>query len=365
MADEGAITILCSPDGTVIEVLRDDFGLKPSFRPGTSFASIMTAKSLPQALRFLRLIRQSSSALDYGLEVATPGEVVPLVFLGYGSKRGIVIIGAKEALSRQFLMQELAVVGHHGSHKPRHGLEGRTPLGRDILLADAVHGLRNPLNGILAATQYLLEDAARLLEADHVRMLKSIESSSRLMFGLIDALVEPAATQAGNVSLDLKPTDILALIKKKVWMQRRVAKRKKVWLDLEVAASPPLIPLEAGRFNLAIDKLLSSNIALSSSGGRIEVSVGVKDQRVMISVCARQPDVSLDELGILFDAELDVKQAASKTRLAMALRIAEQIVEEHGGSFRFEGVGKGLMFTMALPTSRQAPAAAAKVRTAR
>jgi signal transduction histidine kinase len=51
------------------------------------------------------------------------------------------------------------------------------------------HDLQNPISGILAATQYLIEDAGPILENHHVIALKAIESSGFRLLRLIDNLV--------------------------------------------------------------------------------------------------------------------------------------------------------------------------------
>src|SRR5262245_58409082 len=224
------IALLCRPNGTVIEVLYDDLGLTARLTPGRSFTSVVNAQSLRKTVRFLQTIRKSRSALDW-LDVALPHGGASLFFFGYKTTRGTVIVGTKESLSAEALLQELTDVADESSdslwtalrelgkrkeEEPalesglcsqlsrlnndlvhtqreliRRNIELETvSIDRARLLGIAAHDLRNPISGILTASQYLLDDAASSLEAEHVALLQSIESSSRFMLRLIEDMLE-------------------------------------------------------------------------------------------------------------------------------------------------------------------------------
>jgi len=51
------------------------------------------------------------------------------------------------------------------------------------------HDLQNPISGILAATQYLIEDAGPILADHHLTALQAIEASGFRLLRLIDTLV--------------------------------------------------------------------------------------------------------------------------------------------------------------------------------
>ena len=76
------------------------------------------------------------------------------------------------------------------------------------LLELAAHDLRNPISGILAAGQYLLEDAGAVLDEQHLAMLQSIDSSSRTMLRLIDDVIELANLESGELRLEIRATEI-------------------------------------------------------------------------------------------------------------------------------------------------------------
>ena len=92
---------------------------------------------------------------------------------------------------------------------------------------------RNPISGILAAGQYLLEDAGAVLDEQHLAMLQSIDSSSRTMLRLIDDLIELANLESGELRLEIRATEIHGLMDQAVAASQAVADRKRVRLVTE------------------------------------------------------------------------------------------------------------------------------------
>src|SRR5215472_17638194 len=78
------------------------------------------------------------------------------------------------------------------------------------------HDLRNPVSGILAASQCLIEDASPLLDSQQVTLLRSIESSSGLMLRLIEDMLEVAYAGSGKSRLRLRAADISRIVDQSV-----------------------------------------------------------------------------------------------------------------------------------------------------
>src|SRR5215469_5890872 len=88
------------------------------------------------------------------------------------------------------------------------------------------HDLRNPVSGILAASQCLLEDASSVLDSQQMTLLRSIESSSDLMLRLIEDMLEVAQAIDGGARLRLRPSNVSRLIDHSVALHRQGAAAK-------------------------------------------------------------------------------------------------------------------------------------------
>jgi signal transduction histidine kinase len=91
---------------------------------------------------------------------------------------------------------------------PTHGKNGRR-----AVIGKLVHDMRNPVGGIVSASQYLIEDAGPLLDRHQRALLASIEASGIRLLHLIEDLERwgthsPADPQAPKKNL-ADPIDLL------------------------------------------------------------------------------------------------------------------------------------------------------------
>ena len=145
------------------------------------------------------------------------------------------------------------------------------------LLEVAAHDLRNPISGILAAGQYLLDDAGYLLDEQHLALLQSIEASSRSMLRLIDDVIELSQIESGKLRLDIQSTDILPLMNRALLQNQAAAERKKVQLDVEANGGALLPPIDVDPVRIfhAIDSLVKpDNQARASPGAKLKLALG-------------------------------------------------------------------------------------------
>ena len=357
MGHPATIVLQALSTGAIVEVLHDEFDLTIPFESGYFFSAILDPGSLPHAGRFLHTIQKNRLAMDFKLEVARRDGLMSLIFSGCQSEHGMLIIGAREVLSRESLVRELTAIADHYSAKrqtPRE--ESRRYIGVDwsALLVATAHELRNPLNGILAASQYLLEDAGSLLKPEHITLLRSVESSSRSLFRVIDDSIEASAIESGELRLDPAPTDILALIRKNLSSNRLSAERKNVQMDLSSAGSLPLISLDPLKISRVVDNLLTKCIQSSRPGGRIEIYVDIKEQEAIITMQSKKSFLSADQCHFLSNPHQESKYVLSKVKPSeiIGFRMVNIIIERHRGAIRVESdAGKGLTFILALPIS--------------
>jgi len=221
------------------------------------------------------------------------------------------------------------------------------------LLEVAVHDLRNPISGILAASQYLLDDAVSVLDDHHVALLHSIDSSGRSMLRLIEDILEICNLQSGKMRLDFSTANLQPLINRAMLLSQPVAERKKVQIELEAGAKATIPPVEidAGRIVHALESLLGSLVKLTRPGSTIEIAAGARLDRVIVGMRSDGFAVSALVLRSLFNP---FRSRANRSGVdggtALALATVKQIIGAHGGVVRVEsGHGSALTVKLALP----------------
>jgi signal transduction histidine kinase len=219
------------------------------------------------------------------------------------------------------------------------------------ILEIAAHDLRNPISGILAASEFLVEDAAELLEDHHLALLRSIKSSSELVLGLIDQMLEMPLMEPGKPKMYLRATDIISLVDQSAAMSRPLAESKNIRLEVKSRGRFSDLYVDPLKMAQAITALLTNEIRCSRPGGKIDVLVDASDEVATITVRDQGPGISADALKTLFDplGSNRPKRGLKEARTALTLAIVKRIVEGHGGTISVESeLGKGSSFTLRL-----------------
>jgi signal transduction histidine kinase len=220
------------------------------------------------------------------------------------------------------------------------------------ILGMVAHDLRNPLSGILNATEYVLDDAASSLGENDVKLLQAIESTSRFLLRLIDDIVQISTIESGKLHLDRKPTDILSLIEQVLSLNRPMAERKQINIDLIAHSGLPAISVDSTKMYRVIDNLLTNAIKFSSPGDIVKVRLHTLGESINISVQDQGPGIPAHELKTVFKVFRQGRSAnvAKVAGAGLGLAIAKRIVEAHGGKLLLESeVGKGSTLTVVLP----------------
>lgn len=223
-----------------------------------------------------------------------------------------------------------------------------------LLLEVAAHDLRNPISGILAAGQYLLDDAGYLLDEQHLALLQSIEASSRSMLRLIDDVIELSQIESGKLRLDVQSTDIQPLMNRALLQNQAAAERKKVQLDVETngGALLPPIDIDPVRIFHAIDSLVSHTIKLARAGSKIEIGIGARAGKATISLSTDGCGMSPAALRSLFNPFRKGRNTLPGVQGGTALAFAKvkRIIEAHGGAMGVQtGNGKEWTIKVTLP----------------
>ena len=383
MPCNSAVAVRCGLNGVLKEVIYDQLGLHSELIPGSEFAAMVAPVHLRKAARFLQTVRVTGSALDWELHVQLPEGLTPLFFSGCVAGLGVVIIGSKEPLSESTRRKAARPPGRHSNslvegdkkqsiqrgsgpnfgHKVQRPamFRGETPendsdTGKSLLwLEIAAHDLRNPISGILAATQFLIEDAGRNLQAHHITLLRSIESSSQFMLRLLQDLSEIPALESGKLKFDFYLTDIGALVESAVLANRPLAASKRVNLELKVQRPAPTVLADALKIGHALNTLLSSAVRCSPADGKIEVRVGSRAQHAIVTLRSEDPGNLARDLTSLFQSSRgDRKPGFSEERAALTLGMAKRIVAGHRGTIQVgEDAAKGSVLTLNLPISAE------------
>ncbi len=230
---------------------------------------------------------------------------------------------------------------------------------KNRLLGMAAHDLRNPLGVILAYSEFLETDASEVLDDDQRDFVSTIKSTSEFMLNLINELLDVSTIESGRLQLECAPTDLLELVRHNISLNRVLAQKKDIALDLEAADNLPPLMIDRGKIEQVLNNLIGNAIKYSYPATRIKVRIARHEDHVTVLVIDQGQGIPSEDLPKLFKAfgRASVKTTAGEQSTGLGLAIARKIVEGHGGNIFVESrVGTGSTFCFNLPLGPALPA---------
>lgn len=218
-------------------------------------------------------------------------------------------------------------------------------------LATVSHELRNPLNLILLWSHLLLSGERD--EDKVVRGLSSIDRAAQAQAQLIEDLLDLAKIESGRLQLNLRPTDLPAVVRAGVETLSATAEAKSIELRVIIDPRAGTILGDAQRLQQALWNLLSNAVKFTQSGGTVQVQLARINSHVELAVSDTGQGIAPALLPHVFDRFWQADQGSmdQKKGMGLGLTIVKHIVTMHGGAITVhsEGVGKGATFTLRLP----------------
>ncbi|HEY8470167.1 MAG TPA: ATP-binding protein [Longimicrobiales bacterium] len=235
---------------------------------------------------------------------------------------------------------------------------------RSRLVRGFSHDVKNPIG---AADGYaaLLEDGLfGPLQPRQAESVRRIRRALRSAISLIDDLVDIARTEAGEIEIEHKPTDVLAISRDAAEEHR--AQAEAAGLELVVEGPPEVRPVLAdpGRVRQILGNLLSNAVKYTPRGGRISIRVstrsagpdGAPGEWLAVEVADTGPGIPAELQEQIFHEFVRFGPGATRGA-GLGLAISRLLARRMGGDITLDSApGRGSTFTLWLP----APSAAAE-----
>ena len=223
---------------------------------------------------------------------------------------------------------------------------------KNEFLGVAAHDLRNPIGIIMGYSDFLLEEVQYCLTPDHIRMLMAIKSSSEFMLHLLNELLDVSKIESGNLNLEKRKVDIVTLVKNNLNLNRFLAQKKNISIQLNTIESAPEIIIDPDKIEQVLNNLISNAIKFSSSNTKIIVNIFMSGKNITVSVTDQGLGIPKDEMSKLFKTfeTTSVKGTEGEKSTGLGLSIVRNIINGHGGKIWVDSeVGKGSIFYFSLP----------------
>lgn len=214
------------------------------------------------------------------------------------------------------------------------------------LAAGVAHEINNPLGGILNCLYNLRKGT--LSPARQEEYVVSMEDGLRRVQKIVRQLLDFSQQHEPELSA----TDINAVVERVLVLTEHAFVANQIRLDKQLQPGLSALMVDRHMIEQVLMNLVLNAIQAIKGGGVVTIRTRILDEACVIEVqdtgCGIQPHV----LSRIFDPFFTTKGVGEGTGLGLSVSLG--IVERHGGRILVDSeVGKGSVFTVALPLTRE------------
>lgn len=216
------------------------------------------------------------------------------------------------------------------------------------------HDMRTPLNIIIGMTGLALQDGCSLEKARDY--LNKIGAASQQLLALINDILEISRLEQGNVSMEIKPFDLVRNLELCLSPFQAQAKTQKKEFQLSIDVNNQMVKGDPARLSQIINNLVSNSMKFTKAGDRISVTLRQMDEgkrnNYLFVVEDTGSGMSEEFLPKLFDPyEREVRFGAREVMgTGLGMPIVKNLVVRMGGQIAVDStLGRGTTFSVTIP----------------
>ncbi len=218
-------------------------------------------------------------------------------------------------------------------------------------LATLSHELRTPLNAIGGYAELMEMGVGGPVSDQQLHYLSRIRSSQQHLLGIINDLLNYSRTEAGQVKYQMAAVVLAGVVERALPMVMPQASAKGMTVVHVPCPETVVAWADQQKVEQIVLNLLSNAVKFTPNGGRVTVSCGLADERVVITVSDTGPGIPPDKRAAIFEpcVQLGRSLTSPKEGTGLGLAISRQLARTMEGDLFVEGeAGEGATFTLAL-----------------
>lgn len=223
-------------------------------------------------------------------------------------------------------------------------------------LSQLAHELKHPLTSIIGYSDLFLRQQRKILVKDKSTNLEHIERvlrNGRQLLHLINDVLELSRYEAGQIKIQLAPTDVRELINNVCEILEPLAAEKNLKVVVDYERTPEKLITDSFQLQQIVTNLISNAIRYTESGTVIIMCQVLENQRWAIAVSDTGVGITPENQAQIFEPYFRVT-ASERPYLpdstGLGLAIVSRLVKLLEGEIKLVSqVGVGSTFTVILP----------------
>jgi two-component system phosphate regulon sensor histidine kinase PhoR len=230
---------------------------------------------------------------------------------------------------------------------------------RREFLGNLSHELKTPIFSIQGYILTLLEGGLEDQEVNKLFLERASKATDR-MVSIIADLDQITKIEADSFKLDIRPFDIVELVKDIFESLDLKAKQKNITLKLEKDYNSVLVDADKNKIAQVLTNLIGNSIFYGNQDGITVVSISNVDNLILLSVEDNGLGIEEVHLNRLFERFYRVEKSRNRNEggSGLGLAIVKHLLEAHGQSITVKSkVGQGSTFSFGLTKSKSSAGA--------
>jgi signal transduction histidine kinase len=225
---------------------------------------------------------------------------------------------------------------------------------REEFLARMSHELRTPLNAVIGFSRVLESNRAGNQRPQDVELLRRVRVGGEQLLRVIEAVLHQSSIEAGQLSLELRDTDVSAIVNRVVDDYRELAANKGVQIERMLPPSAPPISLDAGRLAQVVEYLVDNAIKFTNAGTVqiILATDGATGRPTRLTVADTGIGIPSERVEEIFEpfGQVEASRDRNYGGIGLGLPLARRLCDAMGCTLSVESqVGQGSRFIVRFP----------------
>lgn len=222
---------------------------------------------------------------------------------------------------------------------------------RENLTKMLVHDLRNPLTALIGNIEIMRLTVSPKLDEEQRVLVEGARRSSRVLLGLVDEMLDVGSIEAGELTPELEPVDLHALIVESVESVSALVEIEELTVRTEIGEDLDTMHCDRQMIGRVLANLLTNAVKYTPPGGTIVVNAHREAETVTVSVADTGSGIPAEYRERIFQKSGVVDRPGQGRRgTGLGLVFCRMAVEAHGGRIWLESeIGQGSTFFFTLP----------------
>jgi two-component system phosphate regulon sensor histidine kinase PhoR len=226
-------------------------------------------------------------------------------------------------------------------------------------VAAVSHELRTPLTSIYGFAETLLRQDVLFEEDERRTFLGYVASEAQRLTGIVDALLNVARLDAGDLQMELAPIDVRSVVSEVIEGVQESHPVNGHHFVVDLPSEPLDAAADRDKLRQILANLVDNAVKFSPDGGTVTVAARRKTGGIEVRVMDRGPGIPAGERARIFRKFYRGDFARDQPgSTGLGLFIAEGLVRAMGGRIWVDSEeGEGSSFAFELPLAAEQPGA--------